>query len=92
MLRLRRLMKARGGNEGKREFIAVLRLCENHAQTDVERTESRALDLGVISFDAVKMIVLANLERRLMRLDMSLYPYCRAARSGPPNRPIICSC
>lgn len=75
MLWLRRLMEARGGKAGKREFIAVLRLCESHAQADVEWAVSRALDLGAISFDAVKMIVLAKLERRPVRLDMSLYPY-----------------
>ena len=75
MLRLRRLMEARGGKEGKREFIAVLRLCEAHRQADVEWAVTRALDMGAISFDAVKMIVLAKLERRPVRLDMSLYPY-----------------
>ncbi len=75
MLRLRRLMEARGGKEGKREFIGVLRLCEAHRQADVEWAVTRALDMGAISFDAVKMIVLAKLERRPVRLDMSLYPY-----------------
>jgi len=85
MLRLRRLMEARGGKEGKREFIAVLRLCENHAQTDVEWAVSRALDLGAISFDAVKMIVLAKLERRPVRLDMSLYPYLPRATVATTN-------
>lgn len=87
MLRLRRLMEARGGKEGKREFIAVLRLCENHAQADVEWAVSRALDLSAISFDAVKMIVLAKIERRPVKLDMSLYPYLpratvRATKAG----------
>ena len=75
MLRLRQLMEARGGKEGKREFIAVLLLCENHRQADVEWAVTRALEMGAISFDAVKMIVLAKLERRPVRLDMSLYPY-----------------
>ena len=87
MLRLRRLMEARGGKEGKREFIAVLRQCESHVQADVEWAVSRALDLGAISFDAVKMIVLAKLERRPVRLDMSVYPYLpratvRATKAG----------
>lgn len=85
MLRLRRLMEARGGKEGKREFIAVLRLCETYAQADVEWAVSRALDLGAISYDAVKMIVLAKLERRPVRLDMSLYPYLPHARVAATN-------
>ena len=36
---------------------------------------AHALDIGAISFDAVKMIVLAKLEHRPPRLDLSLYPY-----------------
>ena len=85
MLRLRRLMEARGGKEGKREFIAVLRLCESHARADVEWAVTRALDMGAISFDAVKMIVLARLERRPVRLDMSLYPYLPRATVAATN-------
>ena len=85
MLRLRRLMEARGGKEGKREFIAVLRLCEAHRQADVEWAVSRALNMGAISFDAVKMIALAKLERRPVRLDMSLYPYLPRATVAATN-------
>jgi transposase len=69
--RLRRLMEARSGKEGRREFIQVLRLCEH-----------QALDIGAISFDAVKMIVLAKLEHRPPRLDLSFYPYLPRATVG----------
>lgn len=41
----------------------------------VEASVAHALDIGAISFDAVKMIVLAKLEHRPPRLDLSLYPY-----------------
>jgi transposase len=73
--RMRRLMEARSGKDGRREFIQVLRLCETFDQTLVEASVAHALDIGAISFDAVKMIVLAKLEHRPPRLDLSLYPY-----------------
>jgi hypothetical protein len=80
--RLRRLMEARSGKEGRRAFIQVLRLCEHYEQSLVEWAVARALELGAISFDAVKMILLARLERRPARLDMSLYPYLPRAHVG----------
>lgn len=46
MHRLRRLMEARSGKEGRREFIQVLRLCERFEQSLVEWAVARALDMG----------------------------------------------
>jgi hypothetical protein len=77
--RLRRLMEARMGNAGRREFIQVLRLLENFHQHQVEHAVSEALRLGAISFDAVKMLLLARLENRPVRLDLTLYPHLPAA-------------
>ena len=77
--RLRRLMEARMGNAGRREFIQVLRLMENFHQHQVEQAVARALQLGAISFDAVKMLLLARLENRPVRLDLTLYPHLPAA-------------
>jgi hypothetical protein len=82
MHRIRRLMEARSGKEGRREFIQVLRLCERFEQTLVEWAVARALDMGAISFDAVKMIALARLERRPPRLDLQLYPHLPRADVG----------
>jgi transposase len=80
--RLRRLMEARSGKEGRKEFIQVLRLCEHFDQSLVEWAVAQALDMGAISFDAVKMIVLAKLEQRPPRLDLSFYPYLPRAAVG----------
>jgi transposase len=77
--RLRRLMEARMGNPGRREFIQVLRLMEDFQQHQVEHAVTQALGLGAISFDAVKMLLLAHLENRPARLDLSFYPYLPAA-------------
>jgi transposase len=82
MHRIRRLMEARNGKEGRREFIQVLRLCERFEQPQVEWAVARALDMGAISFDAVKMIALARLERRPPRLDLQFYPHLPRADVG----------
>jgi hypothetical protein len=80
--RLRRLMEARMGNAGRREFIQVLRLMENFHQHQVEAAVGEALRLGAVSFDAVKMLLLARLENRPARLDLTFYPYLPAATVG----------
>ena len=80
--RLRRLMEARMGNGGRHEFIQVLRLMEDFHQHQVEQAVAEALRLGAISFDAVKMLLLARLENRPARLDLTFYPYLPAATVG----------
>ena len=72
---LRRLLEARMGKQGKREFVQVLRLMEVFRIDDVAAGVHDAIDRGVIGFDAVKHLVLCRIERRPPRLDMSVYPY-----------------
>jgi hypothetical protein len=72
---LRHLLEARMGNRGKREFIQVLRLMEAIPQAIVAAAVTEAIRLGAIGFDAVKLIALARLERRPVRLDLKAYPH-----------------
>ena len=72
---LRHLLEARMGNRGKREFIQVLRLIETIPLEVVTGAVTDAIRLGAISFDAVRQISLARLERRPARLDLSAYPH-----------------
>jgi hypothetical protein len=72
---LRRLMEARMGRKGKREYIQVLRLMELFAQPIVAAAVTDAIKLGAIAFDAVKQLTLARVERRSPQLDMAAYPY-----------------
>ena len=50
---LRRLLEARMGKEGKREFVQVLRMLEPFSMMDVEAGVKSALDRGTIGFDAI---------------------------------------
>ena len=72
---LRRLLEARMGKPGKREFVQVLRLLEVFRLDDVLAGVREAIARGVISFDAVKHLVLCRIERRPPRLDLKVYPY-----------------
>ena len=72
---LRRLLEARLGKAGKREFVQVLRLLEAFQLEDVTAAVGAALARGVIGFDAIKHLVLCRIERRPPRLDLTLYPY-----------------
>jgi hypothetical protein len=72
---LRHLLEARMGNRGKREFIQVLRLMEAMALEVVTAAVGEAIRLGAIGFDAIKLIALARIERRPVRLDLAAYPH-----------------
>jgi hypothetical protein len=72
---LRRLLEARMGKAGKREYVQVLRLLEAFRLEDVHAAVREALRLGAIGFDAVKHLVLCRIERRPPKLDLAAYPY-----------------
>jgi transposase len=72
---IRRLLESRMGTRGRREFIQVLRLIEVFAIEDVAAALKTALSLSAISFDAVKQLVLARIERRTVKLDLAAYPH-----------------
>jgi len=72
---LRRLLEARMGKQGKREFVQVLRLMEAFNIQDVTAAVADAINRGAISFDAIKHLVLCRIERRPPRLDLTIYPY-----------------
>ena len=77
---LRRLLEARMGKKGKREFVQVLRLMEVFAIDDVAAAVCDAIARGAVGFDAVKHLVLCRIERRPPRLDMTIYPYLPKAK------------
>src|SRR5665811_2097059 len=77
---LRRLLEARLRKHGSREYVQVLRLMETFSIAEVTRAIEDALQLGTISFDAVKHLLLCRIERRPPRLDMENYPHLPMAQ------------
>lgn len=82
---LRRLLEARMGKPGKREYVQVLRLLDTFEMDHVHGAVRQALDLGAIGYDAVKHLVLCRVERRPPRLDLDCYPYLPRARVETTN-------
>ena len=79
-LRLRRLVEARLGKPGTREYVQVLRRLEDFRLAHVRGAVRDALTLGVIGFDAVKHLTLGRIEHRPPQLDLAQYPQLPAAR------------
>ena len=77
---LRRLLESRMGNRGKREFIQVLWLMKVFPEAIVVAATTDAIRLGAISFDAVKQLVIAKVERRPANLDLGEYPHLPVAK------------
>jgi hypothetical protein len=77
---LRRLLEARMGKRGKREFVQILRLLEVFRPADVLAGVREAIARGALGFDAVKHLVLCRIEHRPPRLDLTAYPYLPRAR------------
>ena len=72
---LRRLMEARMIKAGRREYVQVLRLLEAFDLDDLHAAVKTALRLGAVGFDAVKHLVLCQVEKRPPKLDLDVYPY-----------------
>jgi len=72
---LQRLLEARQGKTGKREYVQVLRLLERFEMEDLHAAIKTALHKRAISFDAIKHLVLCRVERRPPRLDLDVYPF-----------------
>ena len=78
---LRRLLEARMGKAGKREYVQVLRLLETFRLEEVEGAVGDALRLGAIGFDAVKHLVLCRIEPAAAQAQPGdVYPYLPRAR------------
>ena len=78
-LRLRRLLEARLGKPGTREYVQVLRLLEDFRLDHVSGAIRDAVRLGAIGFDAVKHLVRCRLDHRPPQLDLARYPHLPAA-------------
>ena len=79
---LRRLMEARMIKAGRREYVQVLRLLETFAMEDLHVAVKTALRMGAVGFDAIKHLVLCQVEKRPPKLDLDVYPYLPRANVG----------
>ena len=68
---LRRRLESDGGSDGRREFIKVLRLLENYQVKELGEAIDRALEIGAMTVDVIKILVQEGRESpaKLFRLD-----------------------
>jgi transposase len=68
---LRRRLEAESGGEGRREFIKILRLLENHAPDELGKAITRALDIGALTVDVIRILLQEGRESpaKIFRLD-----------------------
>jgi transposase len=71
---IQRQLEERKGNQGRKEYIQILRLLEKYSEREVETAIKEAFRLGAISADAVKHLALARIECRPAKLKLSDYP------------------
>ena len=60
---------------GHLEYVQVLRLLATFGMDDLHAAVKKALKLGAVGFDAVKHLVLCQVEKPPPRLDLDVYPY-----------------
>ena len=82
LVKLRRLLEARMGKAGKREYVQVLRLLDTVDMNILASATRDALRLGAIGFDAVKHLVLCRTQCRPATLNLDIYPYLPKANVG----------
>ena len=68
---LRRRLESESGGEGRREFIKVLRLLENHPPEELGKAITRALDIGALTVDVIRILLQEGRESpaKIFRLD-----------------------
>jgi hypothetical protein len=57
-------------------------LLETFGIDDLHAAVKKALQLGAVGFDAVKHLVLCQVEKRPPKLDLDIYPYLPRANVG----------
>ena len=55
---------------GRREYVQVLRLLETFEMADLHVAIKNALRMGAVGFDAIKHLVLCQVEKRPPKLDL----------------------
>jgi len=68
---LRRRLESDSGNDGRREFIRILRLLENQSLKELSRAVERAIEVGAMTVDVVRVFLQEGRESpaKLFRLD-----------------------
>jgi transposase len=81
----RRLEDGQEHSEGTRAYIRVLRLLEKHSVACLTRSVRQALDLGVVDYEAIRLLLLSPAEKPPTLLDLTGRAHLAAYRIAPPD-------
>ena len=76
--KLKSVLEKQEGKAGKREYVRVLRLLENFKLEELEKAVQEALHLGAVRYDAIKHLVLCQVDQRPPQLSLIDYPHLPA--------------
>ena len=82
---LRQRLEAANPDDGTRQFVRVLRLCEDHELAQVAAAVERALTLEVVDADAVRLILDRAAEVPVLSLDICGRAPLGGVRVPAPN-------
>lgn len=69
----------------------MLRLLETFDLSDLRVAVTTALRMGTVGFDAIKHLLLCQVEKRPPKLDLDVYPYLPRANVGTLRQPATCA-
>jgi hypothetical protein len=64
-------LESRHGNAGKREYIQVLQLLREFSISEVRRAVERAFKCSCVTFEAIKLLVMADREPSVEAVPLS---------------------
>jgi hypothetical protein len=76
--KLKSVLEKQEGKAGKRDYVRVLRLLENFRLEELEKAVSEALHLGAVRYEAIKHLVLCQVDQRPPQLSLIDYPHLPA--------------
>jgi transposase len=82
---LRRRLEAELGGPGTREFIRVLRLLERASLPELTRAVERALELGTVDADAVRLVLEHRRERPVAIFSLDGRPHLALVSVSAPD-------
>jgi hypothetical protein len=82
---LRRRLEGERGSEGRREFIKVLRLLESCHVRELAQAVERALAIGALTVDAIRLLLEEGREVPLKYFRLDGHPHLQGRSVPPPD-------
>ncbi len=82
---LRRRLERDAGNEGRREFIKILRLLESFSMKELDRAVHRTLEIGATTVDAIRLFLESGREETIKLFSLDGRPHLQGHSIPKPH-------